>query len=89
MGWSMESFGRVGPGLFGVMTDANEAVAPVHNRMPVLLHRDEHDQWLRGDFEEALAFQSRVFPSDLIHMERTPELWVKKKNVEGGHSTML
>lgn len=63
----------------GVMTDANEAVAPVHDRMPVLLHRSEYEQWLRGDFETALAFQSRVFPPELIETERTTDLWVKKK----------
>lgn len=32
----------------GVMTDCNEAIRPVHDRMPVLLHADEHDQWLRA-----------------------------------------
>lgn len=68
-----------GPVYSGVMTDANEAVAPVHDRMPVLLHRSEYEQWLRGDFETALAFQSRVFPPELIETERTTDLWVKKK----------
>ncbi len=47
------------------MTDANEAVAPVHDRMPVLLHRDEYRQWLHGSFEDALAFQNRVFPAEV------------------------
>ena len=68
-----------GPVYSGVMTDANEAVAPVHDRMPVLLRRDEYEQWLHGSFDDAVAFQKRVFPADLIAMERTPELWVRKK----------
>jgi len=68
-----------GPVYSGVMTDANEAVAPVHDRMPVLLHRDEYRQWLHGSFEDALAFQKWVFPADRMRMERTTELWVKKK----------
>ncbi len=34
---------------------------------------------LRGSFDDLLAFQARKFPDELIEMERTPELWVKKK----------
>ncbi len=68
-----------GPVYSGVMTDANEAIAPVHNRMPVLLHRDDYERWLHGSFEEAIAFQKRTFPPELIVMDRTTELWAKKK----------
>jgi putative SOS response-associated peptidase YedK len=68
-----------GPVYSGVMTDANAAIQPVHNRMPVLLQRDEYDQWLHGSFDEALAFQKRTFPPELIIMDRTEELWAKKK----------
>nr|WP_246638650.1 SOS response-associated peptidase family protein [Rhizobium binae] len=72
-----------GPVYSGVMTDANEAIQPVHNRMPVLLHPDEYEQWLHGSFEEALAFQKRTFPPELVTMERTSELWAKKKSAPG------
>lgn len=68
-----------GPVYSGVMTDANDAVAPVHDRMPVLLQRDEYERWLHGDFDEAVAFQTRVFPPNLIEIEKTADLWVKKK----------
>jgi putative SOS response-associated peptidase YedK len=68
-----------GPVYSGVMTDANAAIQPVHNRMPVLLQRDEYEQWLHGSFEEALAFQKRTFPPELIVTDRTDELWAKKK----------
>jgi putative SOS response-associated peptidase YedK len=61
------------------MTDCNEAMRPLHDRMPVLLHPDDYDQWLRGSFEDLLAFQERCFPDDLIEMDRTSELWVPKK----------
>ncbi|MCQ1855366.1 SOS response-associated peptidase [Neorhizobium galegae] len=71
-----------GPVYSGVMTAANEAVAPVHTRMPVLLHRDEYDRWLNGAFEDLLALQERVFPSDLIGINRTKDLWVKKKGAD-------
>ncbi|MFW2831703.1 SOS response-associated peptidase [Sphingomonas sp. ID0503] len=68
-----------GPVYSGVMTDCNEAIRPVHDRMPVLLHADEYDQWLNGSFDEALDFQNRCFPDELIEMTRTNELWVKRK----------
>jgi putative SOS response-associated peptidase YedK len=36
-----------GPVYSGLMTDCNEAIRPVHNRMPVLLLPEDHDRWLR------------------------------------------
>jgi len=73
----------------GAMTDCNEAIRPVHDRMPVLLHPDEYDRWLNGSFEDLIAFQTRCFPDDLIEMERTSELWVRKKTaVQDGASLM-
>ncbi len=68
-----------GPVYSGVMTDCNEAIRPVHDRMPVLLHRDDHDRWLHRSFDDILAFQARCFPDDLIVIERTNEPWVKRK----------
>src|SRR5260370_27081403 len=48
------------------MADCNEAIRPLHDRMPVLLHPHEYEQWLRGSFEDLLAFQNRCF--DLIEI---------------------
>jgi hypothetical protein len=39
----------------------------------------EYEQWLRGSFDDLLAFQKRCFPDDLIQIQPTSELWVKKK----------
>jgi putative SOS response-associated peptidase YedK len=64
----------------GAMTDCNEAIKPVHDRMPVLLHPDEYDTWLNGSFDELVAFQDRCFPDELIQMERTAELWSRRKS---------
>ena len=36
-----------------VTTDANESVAQIHDRMPVILPRDSEDAWLRGEPLEA------------------------------------
>jgi putative SOS response-associated peptidase YedK len=68
-----------GPVYSGVMTDANKAIAPLHDRMPVLLFKDDWDKWMTGSFDDLLAFQARKFPDELIEMERTPELWVRRK----------
>lgn len=63
----------------GVMTDCNEAIRPVHDRMPVLLQPDEYDRWLHGDLEDVVAFQNRCYPDDLIDMRRTADPWLKRK----------
>ena len=63
----------------GVMTDCNEAIRPVHDRMPVLLQPDEYERWLNGSFDDALAFQNRCFPDDLIAVDRTGEPWTKPR----------
>ncbi|MFC6447644.1 SOS response-associated peptidase family protein [Shinella zoogloeoides] len=78
-----------GPVYSGVMTDANAVVAPVHDRMPVLLHSEEYEQWLLGSFDDLLGFQKRVFPADRILMERTTDLWVKKKGAAAVEAVLL
>jgi len=80
-----------GPVYSGLMTECNEAIRPVHNRMPVLLHADEYDQWLRGGFNEAIAFKERCFPDELIEMVRTSEPWVQRRapTVPPAESTLL
>lgn len=78
-----------GPVYSGVMTDANEFVAPVHDRMPVLLHPEDHERWLHGSYEDALSLQHRVFPVALMAIQRTPELWVKKKSVAADNPLLL
>jgi putative SOS response-associated peptidase YedK len=51
-----------------VTTTANELVAPVHDRMPVILPRESEEAWLdRGvAVEEALALL-RPYPADQMH----------------------
>ena len=63
----------------GLMTDCNEAVRPVHNRMPVLLHEEDYEIWLRGSLDDVMGFQGRCFPDELIAMERTAEPWFKRR----------
>lgn len=63
----------------GLMTDCNEAIRPVHDRMPVLLMPSEYDRWLHGDLVDVAAFQDRCFPDELIEIERTTDPWLRKK----------
>lgn len=78
-----------GPVYSGVMTDCNEAIRPVHDRMPVLLYVDDYDRWLRGSFDDAVAFQNRCFPDDLIEMTRPDELWVKRRPVTAPAESLI
>ena len=68
-----------GPVYSGLMTNANDAIAPVHNRMPVLLHRDDYARWLHGSLDDVIAFRDRIFPPEAIEMNRTAELWSRRK----------
>lgn len=63
----------------GLMTECNEVVSPVHNRMPVLLHPDEYDRWLHGSLKDVTAFQDRCFPDELTAIERTTDPWRRAK----------
>ncbi len=78
-----------GPVYSGVMTDCNEAIRPIHDRMPVLLMPEDYEPWLKGSFDEAVAFQDRIFPNDLIEITRTSELWVKRKATATAAPTLL
>jgi putative SOS response-associated peptidase YedK len=60
------------------MTDCNEAIRPVHNRMPVLLQTDDYEQWLHGSLDDAVSLQDRCFSDELITMERTSDLWINR-----------
>lgn len=68
-----------GPVYSGAMSDCNEAIRPIHDRMPTLLTPDEYESWLHGDLDTLVALQNRCFPDELIEMTRTDELWVKRK----------
>ena len=45
--------------------------------------------FLHGSFEDLLQFQSRCFPDELIEMERTSELWVRRKTAGLDAATLV
>lgn len=59
-----------------VMVDGCPQMSEVHDRMPVLLRPDQHDQWLNGSHSDAFALVRTCH--DELHVDRTPEPWVKR-----------
>ncbi len=54
-----------------ITTTPNEVVAPIHNRMPVVLAREDEDVWLNVDeteSEELLSYL-RPLPAEALHTE--------------------
>jgi putative SOS response-associated peptidase YedK len=46
-----------GPVYASVMTEACRAIAPVHDRMPVILRAEEWDRWMHGTLDDVLDLQ--------------------------------
>jgi putative SOS response-associated peptidase YedK len=61
-----------------VMVDGCPQMADVHDRMPVLLTKDEWDLWTRGAPEEAIAL-ARTCHTELA-VDRSPELWFRSRS---------
>ncbi len=53
-----------------ITTDPNDLVAPIHNRMPVILPRDVEAVWLDPQFEDTDYLQSLLvpYPADAMQM---------------------
>lgn len=65
-----------GPAYAMVMTEACDHVTPVHDRMPVILPRDDWESWLNGDSDIARLL-CRPYGLDMT-VERTAEPWVSR-----------
>jgi putative SOS response-associated peptidase YedK len=48
-----------------IVTDANELLKPIHDRMPVILDSEQHDLWLGGAPDEADELL-HPFPSERL-----------------------
>jgi len=49
-----------------VTTDANETVAPIHDRMPVMLARGEERAWLEEEDPDALRSMLDPYPAEAV-----------------------
>lgn len=60
---------EAGPAYAFLTTDPNPLVAPIHPKaMPVLLHAEDEETWLRAPWDEARALAA-PFPSQLMAVE--------------------
>lgn len=66
----------IGPVYAGMTMEANAAIPPTNDRMPVLLEADEHDRWLQGSIQDVIAFQYRApVSADRMVVDRTDDPW--------------
>ena len=66
----------VGPCYAGMTMEANAAIPPTNDRMPVLLEPDEIDVWLRGSIQDVIRFQYRPpFVADRMDVIHTDDAW--------------
>jgi putative SOS response-associated peptidase YedK len=58
-----------------ITTDPNELMEPIHNRMPVILHRQDYDRWLEpGEPSHPPVDLLRSFPAEEMKV-RIPVKW--------------
>jgi len=55
-----------------IVTDANELMRPIHDRMPVILAPEDWDAWLESDGKDAQAKQSLLEPYPAEDMAARP-----------------
>src|ERR687895_681991 len=55
-----------------ITTDANDVVAPIHNRMPVILQPEDYELWLDPDFDEKEPLTTLLKPYPAEAMEAYP-----------------
>jgi putative SOS response-associated peptidase YedK len=53
-----------------ITTEANELLAPIHDRMPAVLAPQDWDRWLDRDLTDTSALQPLLAPADPRSMER-------------------
>ena len=55
-----------------ITTEPNELMKPVHNRMPVILHENDFDQWLHRDNKDTEELKKLLFPYPAEQMKAYP-----------------
>lgn len=65
-----------GPVYAGMTMEANEAILPTNDRMPVLLDSNEYERWLTGNVQDVIYFQNRKpFDATRLVVEQTEDRW--------------
>lgn len=55
-----------------IVTDANEIMLPIHDRMPVILAPDDWSAWLEADAKDAVGLQVLLKPYPAEEMATWP-----------------
>ena len=63
-----------------ITTSANELVAPIHDRMPVILPQDSWEDWLGSATDQHRLSLLKPFPSDLMGLYQVSTLVNKVQN---------
>ena len=65
-----------GPAYAGMTRQANGAIPPTNDRMPVILMPDQYSGWLSGSIEDVIRFQfgPTIAGHDMV-VEQTAERW--------------
>ncbi|WP_157216079.1 SOS response-associated peptidase family protein [Flavisphingomonas formosensis] len=65
-----------GPAFAGMTMEANAAIPPTNDRMPVLLDPANYGRWLHGSIEDVIAFQyGKPIDAERMRVERTKHVW--------------
>ena len=65
-----------GPVYAGLTRDANSAIPPTNDRMPVILMPHEYEEWLHGSIEDVIRFQfGPAIGADRMIVDRTEDRW--------------
>jgi putative SOS response-associated peptidase YedK len=53
-----------------IITEANEVLKPVHDRMPVILKAESYDEWLDGKLKDTNRLQEllKPYPADKMNL---------------------
>lgn len=71
-----------------ITTSANDMMASIHNRMPVLLAPKDWDQWLDPEQQDAEALQSMLVPAPDSLLTAYP-VSTQVNNVRNNHADLL
>jgi putative SOS response-associated peptidase YedK len=74
----------------GMTMEANEAIPPTNDRMPVLLEPAQYREWLSGSIADVIRFQFQPpIGEDGMLVERTDDLWRSGKQPRSFHQPSL
>jgi putative SOS response-associated peptidase YedK len=73
---------------FAILTSsANPLIAPIHDRMPVILHPDAHELWLNKDMRDPGQLQSLYppYPADLMTLHPVSNRVRRRRSKTGAY----